>query len=106
MYVSKFKNTWKHKKWLLVFTDVCNTWREAAELHNDVLSMIGEAGLNTDAREIPENKTPKPKPVKMTSGKQSGGQPETADGKVGPDTPIEESLSRGSLYRRRYYGRY
>jgi hypothetical protein len=31
---------------------------------------------------------------------------EEKDGMVGPDTDIRESLSRGSLYRRRYWGRY
>ena len=87
-----------------VFSNLCpGDFNPAAKIFNSVLDILQKQGKARMVSSIQIESKSEPK--KQTSGKPAG-QPETADGKVGPDTDIREGLSRGNLYRRRYWGRY
>ncbi len=106
---------------LRVFSSECGTTTAASMLHDGVLQMLLDAGAITYASKLTPSASGSAKvastkddDIEFKSNPESvtsrdvppSGQPETRSGMVGPDTDINEGLSRGSLYRRRYHGRY
>jgi hypothetical protein len=84
VYRGKNATSWSlpdHTKWVWLFSTSCSgDYGKATSVYQDVLDALQERGINSGALPFPKGE-----PIEGT---------------------VSEGLSRGSLYRRRYYGRY